>query len=58
MTPGLLESGMTPAGLGHGGLTPAALHHGGMTPGLYNIRTIYKSTMNMIFERCSLSKKN
>lgn len=33
MTPGLLESGMTPAGLVHGGLTPAGLHHGGMTPG-------------------------
>ncbi|PZC86028.1 hypothetical protein B5X24_HaOG212986, partial [Helicoverpa armigera] len=34
MTPGLLESGMTPAGLVHGGLTPAGLHHGGMTPGV------------------------
>ncbi|XP_049870628.1 double-strand-break repair protein rad21 homolog isoform X2 [Pectinophora gossypiella] len=33
MTPGLLDSGMTPAGLVHGGLTPAGLHHGGMTPG-------------------------
>ncbi|CAH0582975.1 unnamed protein product [Chrysodeixis includens] len=33
MTPGLLDSGMTPGGLGHGGLTPAGLHHGGMTPG-------------------------
>lgn len=33
MTPGLLESGMTPGGLVHGGLTPAGLHHGGMTPG-------------------------